>query len=85
MEENQYQDIDNLINKQNTMLDNSLQQQQDIINKQTALNVLELERNKEDVDKDATKTNRALYTEYKKASNPYGVNAENLASRRFSK
>lgn len=81
MEDNSYQDIDNLISKQSSMLDNSLQQRQDIINRQTALNVSELERNKEDVDKDATKTNRALYTEYKKASNPYGTNAEVLASQ----
>lgn len=76
-----YEDIENLTNKQNQMLDNSLQQQQDIINKQTDLNVAELQRNKDEIDKDVNKTNRALYTDYRKASNPYGTNAENLASR----
>ena len=76
-----YEDIDNIVKRQNDMLDNSLQQQRDIINKQTDLNVAELERNKQEVDKDANKTNQALYTEYRKASNPYGANAENLASR----
>lgn len=76
-----YEDIDKLTNSQNEMLDNALKQQQDITNKQTEMNVAELERNKEDVDKDATKTNRALYTEYRKASNPYGANAEQLHSQ----
>ena len=63
------------------MLDNALQQQQDITNKQTALNVAELERNKQEIDKDVDKTNKALYAEYRKATNPYGQNAENLASQ----
>ncbi len=76
-----YEDIDNITKRQNEMLDNSLQQQRDIINKQTDLNVAELERNKQEIDKDANKTNQALYTEYRKASNPYGANAENLASK----
>lgn len=76
-----YEDIERLTNSQNEMLDNALQQQQDITNKQTEMNVAELERNKEQIDKDATKTNRALYTEYRKASNPYGANAEQLASQ----
>lgn len=76
-----YEDIDRITAKQEQMLDNSLQQQRDIINKQTDLNVAELQRNKDEIDKDTNKTNRALYTEYQKASNPYGTNAENLASR----
>jgi hypothetical protein len=76
-----YEDIDNITKRQNEMLDNSLQQQRDIINKQTDLNVAELERNKQEIDKDVNKTNQALYTEYRKASNPYGANAENLASK----
>lgn len=76
-----YEDIEKLTNSQNEMLDNALQQQQDITNKQTEMNVAELERNKEQIDKDATKANRALYTEYRKASNPYGANAEQLASQ----
>ena len=76
-----YEDIERLTQSQNERLDNALQQQQDITNKQTEMNVAELERNKEQIDKDATKTNRALYTEYRKASNPYGANAEQLASQ----
>lgn len=81
MENTGYEDIEKLTNTQNEMLDKSLEQQQDIVNRQTEMNVAELERNKEQVDKDATKTNSALYADYKKASNPYGVNAEQLASQ----
>ena len=76
-----YEDIERLTTSQNQMLDNALQQQQDITNKQTALNVAELERNKQEIDKDVDKTNKALYAEYRKATNPYGQNAENLASQ----
>lgn len=76
-----YEDIDRLTTSQNEMLDNALKQQQEITNKQTEMNVAELERNKQEVDKDADKANKALYAEYRKASNPYGANAENLASQ----
>ena len=76
-----YEDIDRLTQKQEQMLDNSLQKQQDIVNQQTDMNVAEIERNKQKLDEDVNKTNRALYTEYKKASNPYGANAERLASQ----
>lgn len=76
-----YEDIDRLTTKQNEMLDSSLQQQKDIVNKQTEMNIAELEKNKQEVDKDVDKTNKALYAEYRKASNPYGSNSENLASQ----
>ena len=71
-----YEDIDKLTEQQSTMLDESLKQQQDIVNKQTQMNVDALERNKQEIDQQTKKTNQGLYTEYKKASNPYGVNAE---------
>lgn len=76
-----YEDIENLTNQQNSMLDESLKQQQDIVNKQTQMNIDALERNKAEIDEQTTKTNQGLYSEYKKASNPYGVNAEQLYSR----
>lgn len=76
-----YEDIEKLTTNQNEMLDNALKQQQDITNKQTEMNIAELERNKLEVDKEADKTNKALYAEYRKASNPYGATAENLASQ----
>ena len=71
-----YEDIDKLTEQQSTMLDESLKQQQDIVNKQTQMNVDALEKNKAEIDQQTTKTNQGLYSDYKKASNPYGVNAE---------
>lgn len=76
-----YEDIENLTNQQNSMLDESLKQQQDIVNKQTQMNIDALEKNKTEVDQQVAKTNQGLYSEYKKATNPYGVNAEQLYSR----
>lgn len=76
-----YEDIDKLTEQQGTMLDESLKQQQDIVNKQTQMNVDALEKNKAEVDQQADKVNQGLYTEYKKATNPYGVNAEQLYAK----
>ena len=76
-----YEDIDRLTQQQGTMLDESLKQQQDIVNKQTQMNVDALEKNKAEIDQQADKVNQGLYTEYKKATNPYGVNAEQLYAR----
>lgn len=76
-----YEDIDKLTEQQGAMLDESLNKQEEIVNKQTQMNVDELERNKAEVDEQAKKTNQGLYTEYKKASNPYGVNAEQTYAR----
>lgn len=79
--DNKYADIEALTQRQSEMLDNALQQQRNIINQQTQMNVDELNRNKDKVDVDTNKTNKALYSDYRKATNPYGVNAENLASK----
>lgn len=76
-----YEDIDRLTEQQGTMLDESLKKQEEIVNKQTQMNVDELEKNKAEIDEQAKKTNQGLYTEYKKASNPYGVNAEATYAR----
>lgn len=76
-----YEDIDRLISNQNQMLDKSLQQQNDIINKQTQMQVDSLARQKEDIDRETVQQNRAIYQDYKKNSNPFGVQAENLASQ----
>ena len=76
-----YEDIDRLTEQQGTMLDESLKQQQDIVNKQTQMNIDAIEKNKAEVDQQANKVNQGLYSEYKKASNPYGVNAEQLYAR----
>ena len=78
---NEYEDIDKLVNNQNKMLDNALEQQNNIIDKSTQMNIQRLEQNKADIDKEVDKTNRGIYQEYRKAQNPYGYNAEALASR----
>lgn len=76
-----YEDIDKLTEQQSTMLDESLKQQQDIVNKQTQMNIDAIEKNKAEVDQQADKVNQGLYTEYKKATNPYGLNAEQLYAK----
>lgn len=76
-----YEDIDKLTEQQGTILDESLRKQEEIVNKQTQMNIDEIERNKTEIDEQAKKTNQGLYTEYKKASNPYGVNAEATYAR----
>lgn len=75
----EYGEIDKLVNNQNQMLDQALQQQQDITNQQTQMQIDELNRNKEQIDKDTNKTTAGLYTEYQKQVNPYGANAEAMA------
>lgn len=76
-----YEDIERLTSQKQNMLDNALQQQNDLINKQTQMQVDNLARQKEDIDKEATQQNRALYQDYRKATNPFGQQAENLAGQ----
>lgn len=76
-----YEDIDRLVNRQGQMLDESLQKQNDIVNQQTQMQVDNLARQKEQIDREATQQNRALYQDYRKASNPFGQQAENLAGQ----
>lgn len=76
-----YEDIERLTSQKQNMLDNALQQQNDIVNKQTQMQIDSLARQKEDIDKEATQQNRALYQDYRKATNPFGQQAENLAGQ----
>ncbi len=76
-----YEDIERLTSQKQNMLDNALKQQNDIVNKQTQMQVDSLARQKEDIDKEATQQNRALYQDYRKATNPFGQQAENLAGQ----
>lgn len=84
-EVNQYADIDALTNRTNQMYEEAYKKQEDIINKQTQQNIDELERNKQEVQEEADKTNKSLYSEYQKQVNPYGYDAELLASQGLSK
>ncbi len=76
-----YEDIDKLTNDQNQMLDESLKKQEEIINDKTQMQIDELEKNKSEIDKQTSKTNQGIYAQYKKASNPYGANAEEMFSQ----
>ena len=73
-----YEDINNLNNQVNQLYDEQLKQQQ---NTSTGQIIDEIERNKQKTDEEVAKTNKALYTDYQKQINPYGVNAENLAEQ----
>lgn len=76
-----YDDIDNLNSQTNQLYDEQLKQQQNIINTSTQQTIDEIERNKQKTDEQVAKTNKALYTDYQKQINPYGVNSENLAEQ----
>ena len=79
--ENGYEDIENLHNQTNQLYDKQLEQQKDIVNTSTEQAINEIEKKKQEIEDETTKTNRALYTDYQKQINPYGVNAENLAEQ----
>jgi uncharacterized membrane-anchored protein YhcB (DUF1043 family) len=76
-----YEDIDNLMNRQNSLLDQQKQEQNKIIDTGLEKTQNEVNRQKEEYEREATKTAKGLYTDYRKQSNPYGATAEQLASR----
>ena len=75
-----YEDIDNLNKQQNELSNQMYENQQNIINTQTQQNIADIERNKQKLEEETTKTNKGLYADYLKQVNPYGATAENLAS-----
>lgn len=78
---NGYEDIDRLVEQQRAGYNEAMRQQNDIVNQQTQMQVDSLARQKEQIDKEATAQNKALYQDYKKNINPFGVQAENLAGQ----
>lgn len=76
-----YEAIDELQNQTNQMYNEQQKQQNNIIDISTQQAVSDLERNKQKTDQELLKTNRALYTDYQKQINPYGVNSERLAEQ----
>lgn len=80
-----YDEIENLQNQTNQLYEEQMKQQENMINTSTQQTIDEIERNKQKLQQEADKTNRALYTDYQKQVNPYGVNAENLAEQGLSK
>lgn len=78
---NIYGDIDKLNGQTSQLYDEQMKQQENIINTGTQQAIDEIERNKQKLQDETNKTNRALYADYQKQINPYGVNAENIAEQ----
>ena len=78
-----YEDLDNLVNQQNTLLQQQEQKQNEVINQQTQMQVDELNREKEKLDKETNKTTQGLYSNYQKQANQYGAGMEQLAMQLF--
>lgn len=73
-----YEDIDNLVNQQNSLMQQQEQKQNEIINQQTQMQIDELNREKEKVDKEVNKTTSGLYSAWQKQANQYGAGMEQL-------
>ena len=80
MAEAGYEDIDRWNQEQKTLLQQQQAKQEDITNRQTQLAIDELDRQKNKLDTETTKTTRGLYTDYQKQANQYGVEAEKQAA-----
>ena len=76
-----YEDLDNLVTQQNSLLEQQEQKQNDIIQQQTQMQVDELNREKEKLQKETDKTTRGLYANWQKQANQYGATAEQLAQQ----
>lgn len=77
--------IDELMSSQNQNLEHQKALNEQIINTGLQKTQNEVERQKKEYDEEATKSAKALYSDYKKQSNPYGANAEQLASQGLNK
>lgn len=80
-----YEDIDTLMEEQRTNLNNQRDLQNQIIDKGIEKVQNEVTKQKEDYEREANKTARGLYTDYRKQANPYGETAETLASQGLNK
>lgn len=79
MESTGYEDLDELYANQNKALDAQKELQNKIIDKQTDVQVNRINEEKKDYDREAEKTAKGLYADYKKASSDYGAEAEQRA------
>lgn len=80
-----YEEIDSLMQQQNTLLEQQKAEQEKIIDTGLQKAQNEMNRQKEEYDREATKQGKALYTDYRKQANPYGATAEQLASQGLNK
>ena len=76
-----YEEIDRLFAEQNANLEQQQTLQNEIIDKGLQKVQNEGERQKAEYEREAEKTAKGLYTDYRKQANPYGATAETLASQ----
>lgn len=80
-----YSDIDALENKQNSMLDEQQKLNNQIVDTSLNQSITRLEKQKADQEKEATKQASGLYTNYKKQSQQFGANQEQLVAQGLGK
>ncbi len=80
-----YEDIDNLMTEQRANLDKQTTVGNQIIDTGLQKTQNEVNRQKQEYEDEANKTGKALFVDYKKASNPYGATAEQMASQGLNK
>lgn len=76
-----YEDIDKAMQQQNTLLEQQQQKSNEIVDLGLQQTQARVDKQKAEYDTEATKAGKQLYTNYRKASNPYGATAEQLASQ----
>ena len=76
-----YEDIDRVMQQQNSLLQQQEQKGNEIIGLGLQKQQAQVDKQKAEYEQEATKAGKQLYTDYRKASNPYGATAEQLASQ----
>ena len=76
-----YEDIDRVMQQQNTLLQQQEAEGNKIIDLGLQKAQAQVDKQKAEYEQEAEKSGKQLYTDYRKASNPYGANAEQLASQ----
>lgn len=80
-----YEDIDKVMQQQNSLLEQQQQQGNKVIDLGLQKAQAQVDKQKTEYEQEAVKTGKQLYTDYRKASNPYGATAEQLASQGLNK
>ncbi len=73
------------VDKQTQALENFQAEQKDLQQKQTDFAIEKIQQQQEQAEKDYTKEQQAAYGDYKKQTDPYGVNAEQMAAMGLSR
>lgn len=80
-----YEDIDKVMQQQNSLLEQQQQQGNKVIDLGLQKAQAQVDKQKTEYEQEAVKTGKQLYTDYRKVSNPYGATAEQLASQGLNK